>query len=187
MPPGGAEVEVAVLFADVRGSTALGERLGATGFAALLNRFYRAATDVLVAHEAVIDKLVGDEVMALFIPGYCGGAYRQRAAEAGEALVRAVGYGRSGDAWLPLGVGVHAGPAFVGNVGGAGVVDFTALGDTVNTAARLQGQAAAGEVLLSSAVYDAVAAEYPLVERRTIQVRGKDEPLAAWVLRHPTE
>jgi hypothetical protein len=66
LPPGGAEVDIGVLFADVRGSTALGEQLGATAFAALLNRFYRTATAVLVAHDALIDKLIGDEVMALF-------------------------------------------------------------------------------------------------------------------------
>ncbi len=68
MPRGGAEVDIAVLFADVRGSTGLGERMGATAFAALLYRFYRTATDGLLAHNAVIDKMVGDEVMALFFP-----------------------------------------------------------------------------------------------------------------------
>jgi class 3 adenylate cyclase len=63
--------------------------------------------------------------------------------------------------WLPLGSAVHAGPAFVGNFGSGGVVDFTAVGDTVNTTARLQGPAAAGEIVLSDVVFASVAAQYP--------------------------
>lgn len=187
MPLGGAEVDIAILFADVRGSTGLGERLGATAFATLMNRFYRAANDVLVTHGAVIDKMVGDEVMALFIPGFCGPEYRRVAVQAGEALVRAVGYGEGGEPWLPLGVGVHAGHAYVGNVGGAGVTDFTALGDTINTAARLQGEAQGGEVILSEEVYQPVAARYPDLERRVLTLRGRNEPLAVRVFRSPSQ
>ena len=90
---GGAEVDIAVLFADVRGSTALGEQLGPQAFAATLNRFYHAATEALTQHDAIVDKLIGDEVMALFIPGVCGPEYRRHAAEAALALLHAVGYG----------------------------------------------------------------------------------------------
>jgi Adenylate and Guanylate cyclase catalytic domain len=71
LPPGGAEIDIAILFADVRGSTQLGERLGPAEYASLLNRFYKAATETLIRYDAVIDKLIGDEVMALFIPGFC--------------------------------------------------------------------------------------------------------------------
>jgi adenylate cyclase len=183
MPPGGAEVDVTVLFADVRGSTALGERLGARAFAALLNRFYKIATGVLIAHDATIDKMIGDEVMALFIPGFSGPNYRERAVEAGVALLRAVGYGTEHEPLVPLGVAVHAGPAYVGNVGGDNLIDFTALGDTVNTAARLQGRAAPGELLISEAVYQSVADRYPDLAAQTVALRGKDEPLVVRVLR----
>lgn len=183
MPPGGAEVDLAVLFADVRGSTGLGERLAPSLYAALMNRFYHAATQVLLAHDAVIDKMVGDEVMALFIPGYCGAHYRRLATEAAEALVRSVGYGGTEGPWLSVGVGVHAGMAFAGNVGGSGVMDFTALGDTVNTAARLQAEAAGGEVILSEALYPEVALRHPILEQRTLELRGREEPLMVRVLR----
>lgn len=176
-------MDIAVLFADVRGSTGLGERLPPSAFAALMNRFYHTATEVLLAHDAVIDKLVGDEVMALFIPGFCGPEYRRIAAQAGEGLVKAMGYGGPSEPWLPLGVGVHAGLAFVGNVGGAGVTDFTALGDTVNTAARLQGEAREGEVVLSETIYQAAAESYPDLEQRVLTLRGRAEPLAVRVLR----
>lgn len=175
-------MDIAVLFGDVRGSTGLGERLDPSGYAELMNRFYHAATQVLLAHDAVIDKMVGDEVMALFIPGYCGPRYRRAAVEAAEDLVRAVGYGGRDEPWLPVGVGVHAGTAFVGNVGGSGVVDFTALGDTVNTAARLQAEAAAGEVVLSETLYPEVAGRHPSLKERRLTLRGREEPLSVRVL-----
>src|ERR1700686_752393 len=130
LPIGGAEVDVAVLFADVRGSTGLGERASAADFAALLNRFYIVATRTLVRPDAVIDKLIGDEVMAFFVRGISGLEYRRRAVQAGFDLLRAVGYGADEGPWLQLGAAVNAGVAYVGNFGEA-VVDFTALGDTV--------------------------------------------------------
>jgi adenylate cyclase len=72
-----------VIFADVRGSTSLGESTPPTEFAGLLNRFYKVATDTLVRHDAVIDKLIGDEVMAFFVQGDSGPEYRRKAVEAG--------------------------------------------------------------------------------------------------------
>ncbi len=183
LPPGGLEVDIAVLFADVRGSTALGEQLAPTAFAALLNRFYHAASETLIRYDAIIDKLIGDEVMALFIPGFCGPEYRRRAAEASVALLKALGYGQSAGPWLPIGCAVNAGVAYVGNVGGEGTVDFTALGDVVNTAARMQSNAAVGEVVLSEPVYAAVADQFPDAESRTLTLRGKEAPVAVRVLR----
>jgi adenylate cyclase len=165
----------------VRGSTALGEKLQPSAYAALLNRFYRAATEVLIRHDAIIDKLIGDEVMALFILGICGPQYHLRAVEAASALLGAVGYGQSGEPWLALGGAVHSGITYVGNVGSE-VVDFTALGDTVNTASRLASSAAAGEVLLSETVYAKVAERYPSLEKRSLMLRGKEASTDARVL-----
>src|SRR5438270_3160211 len=109
LPVGGAEVDVAMLFADVRGSTGLGEQIGASEFARLLNRFYAAATDVLLRHDGLIDKLIGDEAMALFIPGVAGPDYRRRALAAALDMLQAVGYGSPSGSWLALGVGLNAG------------------------------------------------------------------------------
>lgn len=173
LPPGGAEVDVAVLFADVRGSTALGHRRPAADFAALLNRFYGAATQTLLRHDAVIDKLIGDEVMAFFVQGISGPRYRQRAVEAGVDLLKAVGCGTPGGPWLDVGVAVNAGVAYVGNVGAA-VVDFTALGRPVNTAARMQQSAAGGELLVASGVADELMDN---MQRRTLILRGHSEPI----------
>lgn len=178
LPPGGAEVDIAVLFADVRGSTALGERVVAADFAALLNRFYVAATRTLMRHEAVIDKLIGDEVMAFFVQGIIGPQYRRQAVQAGTELLHAVGYGSANGPWLELGVAVNAGVAYVGNVG-AEVVDFTALGDTVNVAARMQQDAAGGELIVAGGVADELVAYAP---RRTLTLRGREQPMEAFVL-----
>jgi len=177
MPPGGAEVDIAVLFADVRGSTAMAEKLGPSAFAARMNRFYLTATEVLIRHDAIIDKLVGDEVMALFIPGVCGPSYRRRAAEAAFALLRTVGEQLSPASDVPIGVAVNSGLAYVGNVGSQDVVDFTALGDTVNTAARLASSAAAGEVLLSETIHAALGETYADLDKRTLALRGKAAPV----------
>jgi adenylate cyclase len=178
LPPGGAEVDIAVLFADVRGSTGLAEHADVASFAALMNRFYKAATAVLVAHDALIDKLIGDEVMGLFIPGITGPSYRRSAVEAGVDLLRAVGYGTEAGPWLAMGVGVNAGVAYVGNVGGDGVLDFTALGDPVNVASRLQAAAAPGEIVVSESVDEGLAELLPGCARRTVALRGHHEPVA---------
>jgi adenylate cyclase len=178
LPPGGSEVDIAVLFADIRGSTALGEQTRAADFATLLNRFYATATQTLLRHDAVIDKLIGDEVMAFFVHGITGADYRRRAVEAGIDLLRAVGYGSDSAPWIELGVAVNAGVAYVGNVG-VDVVDFTALGDPVNVAARMQQSAAAGELLVAEGVHDSLAAGAP---RRTLAIRGRDQAVEAVVL-----
>ena len=183
LPPGGAEIDIAILFADVRGSTQLGERLGPAEYASLLNRFYKAATETLIRHDAVIDKLIGDEVMALFIPGFCGPNYVQRAAEAGLALFRALGYQNAETPWMPIGAAVNSGKSYVGNVGSEGVVDFTALGDPVNTASRLASSAGAGELLLSEEVFATVSEKVPSAEIRTLNLRGKELPFSVRVLK----
>lgn len=178
LPTGGAEVDIAVLFADVRGSTALGQSRLAREFAALLNRFYIGATQTLLRHDAVIDKLIGDEVMAFFVRGISGPQYRRRAVQAGLELLKTVGYGSDGGPWLDLGVAVSAGVAYVGNVGGA-VVDFTALGDPVNVAARMQQDAAGGELLVARGVADELVRNAP---QRTLNLRGHQQPIDAFVL-----
>ncbi len=180
MPPGGAEVDVAVLFADVRGSTKLGEHSGASEFAGLLNRFYATATEVILRHDGLIDKLIGDEAMALFIPGVAGPDYRRRALAAARELLEAVGYGSPAGPWLPLGVGLNAGQAYVGNVGTA-VVDFTALGDAVNVAARLQGSANEGQLVVSADLLEDLASELPGARRQELDARGRDETVQALV------
>jgi adenylate cyclase len=182
---GGAEVEITMLFVDVRGSTSLAEKMNATEFSQLMNRFYEEAINVLVKADALIDKLVGDEVTALFIPGYAGKEHARRAAEAGKELLRVMGYGKPGGAWVPIGVGVHTGIAWVGAIKGAGEIstDFTALGDNVNIAARLASKAGAGEILISEATCKSAGIKTEELEKRDLELKGKSELVSVRVMR----
>jgi adenylate cyclase len=182
-PIGGAEVPAGILFADIRGFTTYSESRAPEDIARLLNRFYSVATDVFSHHDAVIDKLVGDEVMALFLPGFAGREeYIAKMVAAAEALLRAVGYGGDGEPWLPLGIGLDSGLAYVGNVGEGSVKDFTALGDVVNTAARIQGAAKMGQIVMSERVYDYVRDRYPGAAQVSLHLKGKSEPVAVRVV-----
>ena len=177
-----------LLFADVRGSTSLAEKMSASEFGRLINRFYLATTDVLVNSRAWSDRLVGDEVIGIYVPGFAGPRHARSAVQAGRALLAAVGYGTQAGAWLPVGVGVHTGVAFAGAFAGAvgrsgGAIDITALGDNVNVAARLASTAAGGEVLISEAAYQAASADLGPLEMRALELKGKSEPVNVYVLK----
>ena len=159
----------------------MGEQMNPAQFAALLNRFYHATSHVLIAAESWIDKLVGDEVMALYIPAM-GQDYRQRSVLTGIAMLEAVGYRPGKTPWLEMGIGINAGLAYVGKVGVQGSDAVTAVGDTVNTAARIQSQAGAGELLIGEDLYRSVADDFPNLERRSLAVKGKEEPVDVRVI-----
>jgi adenylate cyclase len=182
--PGGAEIELSMLFVDVRGSTTLAEKMDTHEFSRLMNRFYEATIKVLVEADAFIDKLVGDEVTALFIPGFAGEEHARRAVAAGQALLRVTGHGKSTDPWVPVGVGIHTGSAWVGSIAGASgsAADFTALGDNVNIAARLASEAGQGEVLASEATINAAGVHSRELEKRTLDLKGKSELISVRVL-----
>lgn len=176
----GGEVELSMLFADVRGSSKLARDMPTWDFTRLMNRFYRVSKDVLVEADAIIEKFVGDEVVALFLPLMTGPGHARRAVEAAQELLSATGHADGEHPWVPLGAGVHTGVAFVGIVGTRGSSDFTALGDPVNIAAHLASQAAAGEILVSDATAAAAAMAYDDLERRHVSLKG--HPLDAVVL-----
>ena len=178
---GGVEMEVGILFADVRGFTSMAEHRSPDAVAALLNRFYAEAVEVLCDH-AIIDKLVGDEVMALYLPRVFPGEPARHMVDDARALLAAAGYS-SGEPWVELGIGLDFGTAFVGNVGAGDVKDFTAIGDVVNTAARLQAVAGSGEILISGRVHERAPDRAPGAERRELELKGKSEPEVAMVCR----
>ena len=181
-PHGGAEVDAGILFADIRGFTTFSESRTPEDVARLLNRFYRMATQVLAGHGAIIDKLVGDEVMAIFVPGLAGAAYVEHMIQASEELLRGAGYGGASEPWLPLGIGLDRGVAYVGNVGADEVKDFTAIGDVVNTASRLQAEARAGEIVMSDRVHSDTDRSHDSERCIDLDLRGKSEPVRAWVI-----
>jgi adenylate cyclase len=180
----GAEIPVSLLFADIRGSTGIGERLSATEFRAFLDRFYRLASDAVITNGGIVDKFVGDEVIGLFFAGVSGERHTAAAVAAGQQLIakaRRVDATPSGP--IPIGAAVHTGEAFVGSTATGDVVsDFTALGDVVNTAARLASEAAAGEMLVSVDAAAAAGTDPSGLAQRTVEVRGRTQPVEVLVL-----
>lgn len=173
-PMGGVEMEIGVLFADVRGFTSLAEDMAPNDVAELLNRFYASAARIL-AKSAIIDKLVGDEVMALYLPLLAGEGWETYMLRDASELLRAVGFGSSAEPWLRLGIGLDVGRAFVGNVGAGDVKDFTALGDVVNTAARLQSSAQAGQIVMSERLFTRLSSDETSASSRNLGLEGKRE------------
>jgi adenylate cyclase len=171
---GGAEIECTLLFADIRGSTTLAERLTPADFRQLMDRFYDTAAAVVFDHDGIVDKFVGDELVAMFFPLLTGERHAARGVEAARALLEATGHTDRGGAWVPLGAGVHTGLAWVGAVGAGTHTTLTALGDAVNTTARLASAATAGEILITTDAATAAGLDSNL-ERRPLELRGKQQ------------
>jgi adenylate cyclase len=178
--PGGAEVSITVLFADVRGSTGIAERLSAAEFSALLQRFYGLVTTAVQDEGGVIDKFLGDGVMALFIPSFTS----RHDAASGLAAARRI----LAETDLPIGIGLNTGPAFTGFLGAtAEVAGFSAVGDAVNVTHRLGGEAAAGELLVSAETIAAAGVDPATSgegwQARRLSVKGRDRAVDAFSLR----
>lgn len=185
-PPGGTTLEIGVLFADLRGFTSDAESSSPAEAGARLRRFYAHAEKVFFP-EALIDKLIGDEVMALYVPPFLvptatelDDDVRRHVAHVmldhARELLERVGYG-TGTPDFEIGIGLDFGEAFIGNLGDTAVHDFTAVGDVVNTASRLEGVAAAGEVVLSARL--AALLPEPIGVPELVDLKGKAEPFAA--------
>lgn len=182
---GGTEIDIAVVYADVRNSTQLTARISPAEFGALMQRFYLTATKVFVGNDAAIDKMMGDGVIGLCFPELGETDYRQRAARCGIEMLHATGHGSRKEPWLSIGVSVHAGTAFVGSLGvQGGSYEFAALGETMNVGARLVGAAAAGEIVISDAVWPHISDEIA-AEPRSLTLKGVEQPMPAHVARLP--
>lgn len=181
---GGAEIEISMVFADIRGSTRLAESMTVSEFKNLIDRFYRVTTDIFVRSDAMIDKLVGDEVTAFYMPGLAGEDFASNAIHAAKEILVKTGHQEKEGPWAPIGIGIHTGVAFVGAVGTKdGMVDITALGDSVNVAARLASQAKAGEVILSAETVRAARLDEAKLEKRNLVLKGKSDPLDVYVVK----
>ena len=173
-PPGGTKMPTGVLFADLRGFTRAAEHADPEDVSQTLRRFYGCAEATLFP-EAIIDKLIGDEVMALYLqPVLAGEDVPDLMVAHARRLLEAVGYGSAEGPFVEVGVGIDFGEAYVGNIGQRDVYDFTAVGDVVNTAARLQAEAAGGEIVIAER-----AGGGDEGERIVVDVKGKDQPVRA--------
>lgn len=179
--PGGAEVDLAFLFADIRGSTPLAEQIGTARFTHLIDRFFQASAEVLIETNAIIEKMVGDQVTGLYFPGIAGSDYVRVAIQAGEKLLERTGHKNLGGPWAPVGVGVHAGRAFVGSIGTTDFAEITVLGDDANVAARLASIAGTGEMVISSEAVEAAHLPTDGLEMRQVELKGKSGPRPTWI------
>ena len=183
---GGTEIELTMLFADVRGSTPLAERMSPMAFSQLISRFYAVANDVFARSEALLNRLIGDQVIGLYVPGFAGSNHRGKAIRAAQELLRKTGHTNPEGPWLPIGVGVHTGVAFLGSVGSnENTTDIAVLGDPPNTAARLSSSAATGEILISDAAY---VSDMNLdgLDKRQLTLKGKSQPINVFVMKAVT-
>lgn len=172
--PGGTHVDVATVFADMRGSTTTAERIGDRAFTELIDRFYRTSSRVLVDAGALLGRLAGDQAIGYFLPGMAGPDYARAALDSALELLRATGHTNEEGPWIPLGVGVHVGNAYVGVLGEqGGSKEMTALGDDINVGARLADNAGVGEILASVQLARKIGLDTAGLENRELQLKGK--------------
>jgi adenylate cyclase len=182
--PGGAEVEVSILFADIRGSTPLAEKMETREFSELIHRFYLAGTKALYSNNAMIEKFVGDGLAAFFAPAFAGPNHAQTAIKAGKDILRATGHGEGKTPWVPVGIGINTGVAYIGSMKmEGGRTDITILGDVVNTTARLSSEAAAGEIMVGDKAMVMSGLSKDTHESRRLFLKGKEESVEAWVVK----
>jgi adenylate cyclase len=180
--PGGAEVEMSILFADVRGSTALSATMSPTEFSRLIDRFYKVSTKAIFDEDGLLEKLAGDSVAAFWGAGFAGPHYVMRTIRVAERLSQSMQQQK-----IPVGIGVHSGVAFFGSIGTPeGLTEITAVGDEVNTAARIASQAAAGEIIVSEQAIAAAGMGTADLESRSLELKGISEPVSVRVLHSST-
>lgn len=176
--PGGAEVEMAILFVDIRGSTALSEKMTPTEFSQLINRFYAASTKIIIQEDGLVEKLAGDEVAAFWGAGFAGANYVERTIRVAQKLLRVMERQK-----IPVGIGVHTGVAYFGAMGTAeGLTDISAKGEEVNMTARLASKAAPGEIILSERALREAGIDGSELESRSLELKGISGPVIARVL-----
>jgi adenylate cyclase len=177
--PGGAEVNMSMLFIDIRGSTALSEKMSPTEFSQLINRFYAASTKIIIEEDGLVEKLAGDEVAAFWGAGFAGPEYVRRTINVAHKLLRVME-----QQGISVGIGVHSGVAYFGSMGTAeGLTDISAKGEEVNTAARLASKAAVGEIIVSEQAIKAAGIDSSELESRSLELKGISEPVLVRVMR----
>lgn len=184
---GGRNQEIAVLFVDIRGFTSLSESLTPGEVVEILNRYLGQVTEAIFRHEGTLDKFIGDAVMAVYNAPLDVEDYPLKAVLTGLDIVKAVeslndGLKRDFDVEIACGVGIHCGRAVVGNIGCDFRMDYTAIGDTVNTAERLESIAKGGQVLLSEEMYERVKQHFHTEFLGEHTLKGKQEKIRVFLV-----
>ncbi len=179
---GGVNQTITVLFADIRGFTRIAEHAPPEKIVSLLNRYFSAMTDIIFAHGGTLDKYLGDGLMALFGAPTATDEDASNALNAAVAMQRRlIGFNQElqdeGLAEIGVGIGLHTGEVTVGYIGSERRSEYTAIGDAVNTASRLESNAMGGEILISEATSKAAASRYKLTTREPITVKNREQPV----------
>ncbi len=184
---GGVNQTITILFADIRGFTTMSERENPEKVVSLLNRYFTAMTEIIFAHGGTLDKYIGDGLMAIFGAPTATPSDALNAVKAAVAMQKrlvslneeltAAGFSRIG-----VGIGLHTGEAIIGYIGSEKRSEYTAIGDTVNVASRLEGIAKGAEILLSEATAEASGRVFPLTPREPIAVKNRVQPVNSFEL-----
>lgn len=187
--PGGEKRTVAVLFGDIRGFTALAEEMRPDDLARLLSSYYRVMAEIVFRHGGTLDKFIGDAVMAQWGAPIATATDADSALDAAREMARGLGdlnallrteHGVAPCLTLQMGFGLNYGEAFAGYVGAERRLEYTVIGDTVNTASRLCAEANAGEILITGEMRAALESPPLMTERGTMELRGKSQPTAVY-------
>ena len=154
-------------------------------YSKLISRFYSVANEVFAHSEALLNRLIGDQVIGLYVPGFAGTNHRGKAIRAAQELLRQTGHYSLDGPWLPIGIGIHTGVAFLGSVGSNKLgSDIAVLGDPPNIAARLSSSAAIGEILISEEAF-VQEANLGELEKQQLALKGKSKSVSVYVVKAP--
>jgi adenylate cyclase len=175
-PEGGVEVDVSIMFCDIRGFTSYAEEAAATEVVATLNRLFEVMVPIVDRHGGHVDKFIGDGLLAVFGAPEPYPDHADRAVGAACEIVAAV---NRGDAGLRVAAGVNTGRVVAGSIGGAGRLNFSVIGDAVNVAARVEAatRQTGDDVLITEATKQLLLRRLPVVSRGTVPLKGKAQPL----------
>lgn len=179
-------VSTTILFADIRGYTSLSQELQASKLNEVLHCFYDHCSAAVWEGDGIINKFIGDAVLAIFNFPLVRKGHVQNAVRAAIRLQKScqnlkAEAGLSNEQELGVGIGIHTGESFMGEVGTT-YKDFTAIGPVVNLASRLQGAAGAGEILVTKDVYDKVSDQFLEAQKKTVSLKGFSRPVEGYVL-----
>ncbi len=189
---GGEKRHIAVLFVDIRGFTPLSESLEPEQVVEILNEYLGLVTDAIFKNGGTLDKFIGDAAMAVFNAPFDSEDYVYKAVcaardiAAGSDMIAEKFMQRFGKK-VSYGIGVNCGDAVVGNIGSDFRMDYTAIGDTVNTAARLEANAKAGQILISEFVYEKLKDRITVTEIGAIPLKGKSKEIMVYALEQEGE
>jgi adenylate cyclase len=178
---GGTEREVTSMFADIRGFTAMSEKMTPHQVITFLNHYFGDMTDLIFAHDGTLDKYVGDALFAIWGSPLPDKDHAYKAVKCAVAIQEKLKTQHRKD--IPpinLGIGICSGPAVVGNMGSKQRQEFTAIGDTINTSSRLSGTASGGQIIITESTYKLIKDKVEVKKLEPLKVKGKEKPLIVY-------